>query len=212
MKANATLRYEDAAETVTVTGWACKTCRRWYGKNEHVARRCCAKDTPCKCGGRATEGHTTCDVCLHAAAVDRWLAAPRAPWDGKTPLYSDAANKYFIYDCELLDYIEESRLDDEGEPSGIEGPATAEEVESLRLRICKPVRGRDFNIAEQFEDRLPDEDDDFVVNETGLAAEKAVNDWIKAIGAVSYEMTRTVPTTESILGTAKADGPAGGGA
>ena len=46
------LLYEESAEVVTVTGWSCKTCKRWWADDEHMARWCCASDMACDCGKR----------------------------------------------------------------------------------------------------------------------------------------------------------------
>lgn len=65
------MRYEDAAEEVTVTlsGWKCKTCGNFFQKNkqiqdpEHNARYCCASDFPCECGGRYEKPYSFCMEC-----------------------------------------------------------------------------------------------------------------------------------------------------
>jgi hypothetical protein len=49
-----TIFYESGADYhKNIEGWVCKTCRRYWGENEHMARYCCANDFPCKCGKRS---------------------------------------------------------------------------------------------------------------------------------------------------------------
>jgi hypothetical protein len=54
---------EDNADRCTVEGWVCKTCGRFWGDDERMARYCCATDFPCACGGRHGKGYTCCDDC-----------------------------------------------------------------------------------------------------------------------------------------------------
>ncbi len=65
------MRYEDNATLKTdVSGWVCKTCNRFYGNNEHLARWCCAKDLPCPtdgCGGRVSKPWSHCEECRDKA-------------------------------------------------------------------------------------------------------------------------------------------------
>lgn len=74
MSIKKTLDYEEAAEVVQMHGWACKSCGRFYGNNEHSARYCCAQTLPCPCGGRRERGWTICASCRDKDNLDKWLA------------------------------------------------------------------------------------------------------------------------------------------
>lgn len=137
------IRYEDAAERMTVTGFACKTCRRWWGEDEHMARWCCATDLPCECGGRKRKSYTVCEACREKAAAERFAAKPRQQWDGKTPLYSETLQRYFFDDgYSLREAIEEAG----GDP------------DALRLFICRPRYAHPLEDEYWHDDMPPDED------------------------------------------------------
>lgn len=58
------IRYEDAAEQRTVTGWACKQCGRFWNQDEHMARYCCCTEGPCEeCGARRDRHNRLCEDC-----------------------------------------------------------------------------------------------------------------------------------------------------
>ncbi len=69
------IKYEDAAEHVTnASGWVCKTCRRYYGKEKHLAQWCHATDFPCGtegCTNRMTKPYTACESCRARLSVER---------------------------------------------------------------------------------------------------------------------------------------------
>ncbi len=63
------IRYETAAETYFLSeasGWLCKTCNSYYGKEKHKAQWCCATDLPCGtegCDNRTTKPYAMCESC-----------------------------------------------------------------------------------------------------------------------------------------------------
>ncbi|HRH31971.1 MAG TPA: hypothetical protein PLK06_01470 [bacterium] len=92
MKDNGEFDYEESAAEVTVKGWACRQCHRWFGKDEHMARWCCAKTIPCECGGRIVGSWASCKDCRDRkeAAKKHELfanAVKLTEWEG--PIYVD---------------------------------------------------------------------------------------------------------------------------
>ena len=56
-------RYEDQAEEITTTGFQCKTCKRFWGIDKHMASWCCSTSQPCECGGRKEKHWIKCQSC-----------------------------------------------------------------------------------------------------------------------------------------------------
>ncbi len=73
-------RYEDAAEEVTVTGWACKHCKRMVGQRQHMASYCCSTSFPCECGQRYGKYQSRCDSCQEKMDTEAWYAKPEVEW------------------------------------------------------------------------------------------------------------------------------------
>ena len=162
------LPYEESAHIVTVTGWACKTCSRWWGNDEHMAKWCCAKDLPCECGGRVEKSWTKCGECRAKADLERFIGLSQIDWDGKTPLYSDASDEYFFDEGDLIDVLRDEE-------------STAED---LRLLVCEPQRAPSFCMADHLCDILPDGSDD--LPDGAEEAEKALNDYLGQLDAISW--------------------------
>jgi|AGTN01.3.fsa_nt_gi hypothetical protein len=173
--------YEGAAERETVTGWVCKTCRRFFGEYEHGARYCCASSLPCEtedCAGRRPyhAGYTVCDDCRSREMAERWakLYAEKAvAWDGETPLVGWDDDRYFFGEDDIADHVN----DEVGEGDPYE--KWHEQISQLRLVLCEPAKPREFSMAEYLSDDLPDEDhggggEDFA------EIDKVVNDFIDA--------------------------------
>lgn len=171
------IRYEDAAEQRTVTGWTCKTCHRFWGTDEHMSRYCCATELPCECGNRTDKFHIRCESCRKQREDERWAKAlaEAAPWDGETPLYSTAIDRYFFDADAIEDYLEDR--DD--------APLTAED---LRLVLCEPTRPPQFAMEDFLCDNLPD-DDHGGHNLDFREIDKVVNDWIAAHMPIAWEST-----------------------
>jgi hypothetical protein len=161
--------WEDAAEIVTVTGWACKHCRRYYG-DERMARFCCSSDRKCsQCDGRAESTYTICRACLERKDDEKWWKRERAPWDGSQMIYSEATDSYYADSDEALDRVS----DEDGRT-----------FEDMRFVLCEPCAPPYFEMAEFLHDVLPSDDlyaiKDEDINET-------VNEWIKAHAPFSWE-------------------------
>lgn len=178
------LRYEDAAEQQTVTGWCCKKCSRFWGKDEHMARYCCSTSQPCdkECGRRTTKGHRWCEECANDENAKRFAALPRVEWDGSTPLCTWDNDKFF-FDVEQIEYYLE---DNEG--------AT---LESLQLVMCEPANPRPFDINDYLYEEMPP---DCAASDLPGAkeAEKAVNDFIEKSKPLSWFPTNKAIILESL--------------
>lgn len=175
--------YESCGRQVTVTGWVCDKCRRFYGSGEdaeHLARWCCCSDRPCHtpgCGGRADKSWIACPSCLSKKDLDRFMAKPRVEWDGITPLVTD--DDRFFFDADSLgDYLAD---------------LPAEDREIVRLEVCRPTNTSEFYMSEFLQDSLPE---DFDLDEDEINA--TVNRWIKDNGPFAWEGSGKVPTWESV--------------
>ncbi|MFZ3343368.1 MAG: hypothetical protein WA213_20995 [Terriglobales bacterium] len=101
------------------------------------------------------------------------MAAPREMWDGSTPLYSDAYDKYFFND-DWEEYAEDKGVT----------------VDDLRLYICTPQYGRPID-SQHFEDELPEDGE---VPDGIQQAMDALNKAIEAAGPLSWYPGDKVPT------------------
>ena len=133
----------DAARFVTgIEGWVDRNDRFW-GTDEHAARWSGCTHIVCpKCGKPTPKSYTICEECREKKAIERYGAKERREWDGKTPLYSEAAEKYFFDEDSLWDHLETH--------GGSE--------QSLRLVICEPHRLRQVD-EDYFYDDLPEDGD-----------------------------------------------------
>ena len=188
------IRYEDNAESVTITyadgatakGWACKTCHVFHGigeGGEHMARWCHATDCPCECGGRRERRYSICDTCRAKKDDERWFSklAKAIEWDGTTPLALDDDGEKFFFDVsDVADYI-----------------ADHDDPESIRFVLCRPETGPTFEMIEFLGDSLPDDDHGghSLVTE---GIDKIVNDWIAANSPFSWWATDKVVTLASV--------------
>src|SRR3990167_1706427 len=137
------IRYEDNAEQRTVTGWCCKTCNRWWDKDEHMARYCCSTERQCECGnGIARRGWIKCDACNNADRLARWLAKPEIEWDGEFPLGLWDDDQYFWNADELLEYVFE-QIEDNDEVATLDS-----RWESLQLTTCYETKAPHFEMNE----------------------------------------------------------------
>lgn len=177
------IHYKDAAEVVTVTGWACKTCGRYWGRDEHMARYCCATSMLCECGQRHDKGWTKCRACRDKVDFDRWFAKPAIEWDGEFPVATWDSDHYFFDEDSLLEHI----YDHFGEDMD------TEDWSGIRLTTCRPTVTPSFDMNEFLCDNLP-EDSELDADEIN----KTVNDWIAAQGVISWEPTGQRLDTESV--------------
>ncbi len=178
------IRYEDSAEMRTgIIGWWCKSCNRYWGSDEHMARYCCATSLPCECGGRTEARYSTlCRACRRVKVAARWEAMEKVEWDGKTPVCKWDSDGYFFDEDELADHIADVIH---------EGGS----VECLRLAHCERSVPRTFEMAEFLQDYLGLDFDD---HQMFLAIDEEVNSWIKKNAPVMWEPGGKAISAESL--------------
>ena len=160
----------EAAQLKTVTGWVSRT-GQFFGDDERTARYAgCTHEVCGGCGAVIARGW--CNTCREKRDLESWLAAERTEWDGTTPLYSDAYDKYFF------DEDVEEFADDEGVS-----------VDDLRLYICEPRYGRSID-EDYFCDELAEDGE---VPDVILHAMKKLNEAIKEAGPLSWYPGKQVP-------------------
>jgi hypothetical protein len=175
----------EAATLQTVTGWVSRD-GRFFGSDERSARYSGSTHGKCNtCGGVCSKSWLICQACQDSKTVEKWKEAERMPWDGTTPLYSDAYDKYFFDDGA------EEFAEDEGVS-----------LEALRLRICRPVYGRLID-TDHFSDELPEDNEGEVPDVIADAMEK-LNEAIKAAGPLSWVPDKYVPTFDKKADVAQA--------
>lgn len=135
-----------------IRGWVDRK-GRFHGQGEWDARRAGRTHTKCRrCGEPipADRYYLICNGCQGAAEGERWEKKEIAEWDGKTPLYSDAHDRYLYDSDDVYELVFETRPEwDEAEP-------TEGEILALRLLLCTPNHGRLFSMNDMFDDILPE--------------------------------------------------------
>lgn len=175
------IRSEDAAEQVSVTGWACKKCKRFWGEDEHMARYCCSTTFPCECGKRYGKNRCRCEECQQKQDHEKWYAKPEIEWNGEYPIAIWNCDQYFFNEDDLMDYLVALHPDHESDENDVDYLTV---LDSLWLTTCEPNNGRDFCMSEYLCDDLAEDDslDDKEINKT-------VNDWIEKHAPFSFGMT-----------------------
>lgn len=160
------LPYEDAAEERTdISGWVCKTCGRYWGRDEHGARYCCASDMPCECGGRRTKnGWSVCDACREKHAIEQYSKRERCKWDGESMIYSEVDGRFYAD----MEAIEEQLAWD-----GVEEADAPQVMSTMRLMICEQDHPHPMDLEEWLRDYMA-EDDELDCREI----DEIVNKWI----------------------------------
>lgn len=125
---------DDAAKFVTdIKGWVSRH-GRFYGDNklsEKDARYDGCTHRPCDTCGEATEKMwVNCNECREKSSIRRWNEREKKEWDEKTPLYSDAADEYFLDATQLQDYMCDNDLT----------------IDDLRLVLCDPIHLRTMDL------------------------------------------------------------------
>ena len=156
----------EAAEYRTgLCGWVSRR-GLFYGDrpdSEDMARYDGCTHVACKyCSAPAQKSYTACQECRDKKDLERFEALPRADWDGKAMLYSEARDKYYAGPDDAEDELEEG-----------------ETLADLRLVVCKPTYARLLD-EEYFCDDLPEGEDDVppVVEQAMEAFNAAVADVI----------------------------------
>lgn len=139
----------EAAQYLTdIKGWVSR-CGHYFGNgsnSEKMARYAGCTHVACvHCGRPALKGFAACPECRALAWIAQYESMPRAEWDGKAMIYSDARDRYYNSPDDAADDLEDG-----------------ETMADLRLMICEPnyVRqiDQDFCYDELPEDGdIPDE-------------------------------------------------------
>lgn len=182
-----TLQNEEAAEYRTnIEGWICKTCRRFYGKeegSERTARYCCEKDHACGtegCAGRSTKPYIYCDPCIKARDIAKWKELPQEAWDGEVPLVLDDDDKYFWGAEELSEYLYEEGL----------------KLDDVRLVFAEKDGKPSFEMQEFLSDYLCEDNQDALPSSKKIDA--TVNRWIDEHCPATWLPAKKRPTLASL--------------
>ena len=112
------------------------------------------------CGAPTRKGYTKCGECRNKAEIARHESRPRAEWDGKAMLYSDARDKFY----ESPDDAEDD-LDD------------GETLADMRLVICEPIYARQLE-PDYFADDMAED------GELPAAVEEAMEVFNKSVAGI----------------------------
>ena len=139
---------EAAQYRTDIKGWVSRH-GHYFGdgpNSEKTARYAGCTHTECsRCGAPTRKGYATCSACRESTCIAQYESMPRAEWDGKAMIYSDARDRYYNSPDDAADDLEDG-----------------ETMADLRLMICEPnyVRqiDQDFCYDELPEDGdIPDE-------------------------------------------------------
>lgn len=104
---------------------------RYHGCTHYVCKYCSAP---------APKPYTACQECRDKKDLERFESLPRADWDGKAMLYSEAQDRYYATPDDAEDALEEG-----------------ESLADLRLLICEPNNVRTID-PDYFCDDMPDDE------------------------------------------------------
>ena len=95
----------EAAQLVTVTGWATKD-GRFFGDNEHLARYVGSTHRHCDNNEdhAAYRSNAYCELCAAAKRLEAFNAMPVVEWDGETPLNLFDTDMYFHCSDQIDDF------------------------------------------------------------------------------------------------------------
>ncbi len=189
------IRYEDNAVPATMDGYACKTCNRFWGQDQHMARWCCATSLPCPCGKRTEKHYAVCDACRDRERDKRWNAKPAVNWDGEFPIGLWDSDRYFFNEEELIEYAFD--LDElEDDPAECVDRTDVESViEHLKLTSCTANQVRHFEVNDYCCDELAEDGE--VVDAEQIDSQ--VNAILSTIGILSWSMTGDRLSIDSLL-------------
>lgn len=175
MAAKQTIILQSSAEAATyrtdICGWVSRD-GRYYGNDsgaERTARYAGSTHSECReCGAICDKGYTLCDNCRGKAELARFLALPRAPWDGVQMIYSDAKDRYYNTLEDALEDFEEDTPADE-----------------MRLLLCEPNRPRLLE-EDFFADEMPEDGDYYSLPKELQEAIEAYNAVAKNCSPLSW--------------------------
>lgn len=111
-------------------------------QGERKARYSGCTHVPCdRCGAPTPRGYTQCRDCRELTYIAKYEAMPRAEWDGKAILYSEARDQYYSTPDDAAEDLEEDQT-----------------LADLRLVICTPNYVRQIE-ADYVCDELPEDGD-----------------------------------------------------
>jgi hypothetical protein len=164
---------EAATFVKNISGWIDRN-GYFFGRNETAARYSGCTHRPCKeCGQTTDKLWTHCKECREKHAIELYAKKERKEWDGDTPLYSLAQDRFFMTDDSLLDYLDEYQLS----------------VEALRLVICEPVFLRQLD-DDYWSDELHEDEE---LSDAMLLALDQLNKVIRAEKPVSWRAGLCAP-------------------
>ena len=138
---------EAAQYRTDIRGWVSRN-GKFYGEKghaEHAARYEGSTHLRCEgCGALYPKSYwMVCDDCRAKRELERYLARPRAKWDGKAMLYSEVLDRFF------------DSLDDADDWASLEDDENPMPLEEMRLVICEPDYARPIDL-DYWQDQLPD--------------------------------------------------------
>ena len=132
---------DEAAQFKTgLSGWVSRGGRFW-GNDERMARYDGCTHIVCDCGKPFEKGWTKCEACRAKSQDDVFNSYPKQVWDGKTPLTLFDGDEYFF------DYDSLACWCDDND----------EDINTVRLMICKPNYAREID-SDYYEDDLPQDE------------------------------------------------------
>lgn len=160
---------EAAQYRTDIRGWVSRN-GKFYGENghaEHVARYEGSTHLRCEgCGALYPKSYwMVCDDCRAKRDAERYLARPRARWDGKAMLYSEVLDRFFDSPDDADDW---ASLEDDENPMPLE---------EMRLVICEPDYARTID-SDYWADQLPED------GEIPSDLEAALNSFNEAISGI----------------------------
>ena len=156
---------------IGISGWVDRTGGFW-GDDERGARWAGCTHLLCPdCGNAMPKTYTVCARCREERRAKRHRNRNSLPWDGITPLYSDAFDEYFFSWDEVLEYLDD-----------IEYPEEA--VNDLQLLICEPIYLEEIS-EHYFTEDLPENNEE--LPEKVQAALDKLNKAIEDEGPISWE-------------------------
>lgn len=168
-KKNPVCGYGEFAVQVTVSGWACKNCGRFWGDgsdSQHMANWCCATHVPCsRCGASSDKNYTACRGCREVLRFERFNKLLAVEWDGVSPIYDDAGDRFLFEIDEIADF-----LCDVG----------AESLEQRRFHPCVRVQARSIEFSSDYFEELSDENGEVHWKSDPQPIELQVNGWLQA--------------------------------
>ena len=163
----------DADEAATyrtdIKGWVDRH-GRYFGNDEHAARYSGCTHRPCEaCGKPSKKMYTRCDECRQGLDLERYEALKYKEWDGTTPLYSQALNKYLF--------------DLDGFKDEMECDGNMLDLATLRFVICESVELGSVD-EDYWSDDLPEEGE---LPDEVIKALEVFNEVLEDAGVVSWK-------------------------